>query len=675
MALSVGTVVAGYTIEGVLGAGGMGTVYLARHPTLPRADALKILSAELSLDEQFRVRFTREADLAATLTHPNIVTVFNRGETDDGQLWIAMQYIEGTAASDLPAGTLTTHRVIGIIGDVAAALDHAHSGRVLHRDIKPSNFLVAHPGVANQERTLLADFGIARALDDSTTVTATGSLVGTASYAPPEAIEGGPLDHRADIYSLGCSLFRLLTGRTPYEEFRGAAPAAMLMAHVLQPIPRPSQINPNLPPGIDDVIAHAMAKNPADRYPSAGALAAAATAALAGHSPSQPAPSGSETRNWTTPPLPYPTTPPPGRGNAPIPPAAPLNATLAPHPTLGGHPGGTPAGAYPADASRRKRRRKLAIIASALTLVTALTVATVVAVLVTGHKRASLPPYQPQTLSGKYGTVELRHRPLAVAALGPGDPDAVLSLGVQPVAIGGIQGKLPSWLQSMQHSSATLLPITDPIALAAAKPDLIIDTGDIDKPTYDQLAATAPTLTRPADTTQEWNWQNQLTWIAQALGRSETAKTLLNDSTAQQTKIKSGHPAFSGKSITVVNLSDTATTAAARVSAPTSYLEGIGFAYNTHFQRGPNQPPDTAIDRSSLAWLKATTTDVMILNRTDHAAGSGGFAGLPREFSTYTGILIIIDDPATITALNTGGPAATSHLNTTLVTKLANQIH
>lgn len=235
MPLAAGTVVSGYVIERLLGAGGMGTVYLARHPTLPRSDALKVLSAELSLDDQFRVRFIREADLAATLSHPNIVTVFDRGQTHDGQLWIAMQYIEGTTAGDLPRSALTAQRVTHIITDVAKALDYAHARRVLHRDIKPTNFLVAHPGIADQERTLLADFGIARALDDTTTLTATGSLVGTASYSAPEAIEGTPVDHRADIYSLGCSLYRLLTGHTPYEEFRGTP--AMLMAHVLQPIP------------------------------------------------------------------------------------------------------------------------------------------------------------------------------------------------------------------------------------------------------------------------------------------------------------------------------------------------------------------------------------------------------------------------------------------------------
>src|ERR1700743_1528569 len=126
MPLSVGPVVAGYRIEGVLGSGGMGTVYLARHPTLPRSDALKILSAELSLDPEFRARFIREADLAATLNHPNIVTVFNRGETGEGQLCIAMEYVDGMAASDIDSAILTPTRIVRVVTDVARALDYAH---------------------------------------------------------------------------------------------------------------------------------------------------------------------------------------------------------------------------------------------------------------------------------------------------------------------------------------------------------------------------------------------------------------------------------------------------------------------------------------------------------------------------------------------------------------------
>jgi hypothetical protein len=137
------------------------------------------------------------------------------------------------------------------------------------------------------------------------------------------------------------------------------------------------------------------------------------------------------------------------------------------------------------------------------------------------------------------------------------------------------------------------------------KPDVIIDTGDIDQPTYNQLAAIAPTLTQPADNPQDWTWQTQLTWIATALGRSDTAKTLLNDATSQQTKIKSEHPAFSGKSILAVNYTGTTTTAAAQESPPTAYLDGIGFPYSPHYKRGPADPP-TSRSTSTISTTSAT---------------------------------------------------------------------
>lgn len=299
MPLPAGTVIAGYRIERVLGVGGMGSVYLAQHPSLPRRDALKLLSAELSHDPQFRARFLREADLAATLDHPNIVTVYDRGQTPEGQLWMAMQFVDGTdAGAQLSDGEITVSRALHIVTEVAKALDYAHSRKLLHRDIKPANFLLAGP-IGNQERVLLADFGIARALDDSTHLTATGMMVATASYAAPESIEGQRVDHRADVYSLGCALFRMLTGRTPYADFSGMS--ATLMAHVFQPIPRATRTAPWLPPVVDDFFFHALAKDPDRRFQSAGALAAAA-AGLLGAEQQPAAPQRSNpTRSWQTP--------------------------------------------------------------------------------------------------------------------------------------------------------------------------------------------------------------------------------------------------------------------------------------------------------------------------------------------------------------------------------------
>lgn len=670
MPLAVGTVIAGYRIEGVLGSGGMGTVYLARHPTLPRSDALKILSAELSVDRQFRVRFTREADLAATLNHPNIVRVYNRGETEDGHLWIAMEYVEGTAANDLDRANLTPARIVRIITDVAAALDYAHSRRVLHRDIKPGNFLVSAPG-SDHERVLLADFGIARALDDATTLTATGSMVGTAAYAAPETIEGRAADHRSDIYSLGCALFRLLTSRTPYED---NSLSAMLAGHLMRPVPHATEINPALPPEIDDVIARALAKDPEQRFQTAGALAAATTAALTNH-PGSPTTAGPRATNLAGPTLTYPPTMP---SAPPVWPAydprgsAPPNSPAAQQFT-GLASGPTPSNA-PDPARKPKGRQRTRLIVAATVVIAALVAATVVGIHLFGKTGGELGPYQPQTLNTKFGTLKLEHRPVAIAALGPGDPDAVLSLGAQPVLINAPGATAPSWLQPLIHSSPPVFAAADIGAITAAKPDLIIDTGDIDQPTYNALAAIAPTLAQPADNPQDWTWQAQLNWIATALGRTDTAKDLLDKAQSEQNTIRSEHRSFSGKSIVAVNFTGTTTTAAATPSPPSSYLEGIGFTYNTHYKRSPGGPPQVPFNIDDVDYV-GQRSDVMLMLRTDPAAGGGGYAGLPAKYTSFGGTLVIVDDPATIAALTTGGPAATTYLDTALVAKLSNQIH
>lgn len=662
---------AGYRIERVLGSGGMGTVYLARHPTLPRSDALKILSAELSVDIAFRTRFIREADLAATLNHPNIVTIYDRGETHDGQLWIAMEFVDGVAAnSERAIAHMTSQRAAHIIGEVAKALDFAHSRKLLHRDIKPANILLSGP-LGGQERATLADFGIARALDDASNLTATGALLFTAAYAAPEAVQGGPVDHRADVYALGCSLFRLLTGRTPYAQFEGLS--AVLMAHVMQPIPRATDIVPDLPRAIDDVIIHALAKDPARRYQSAGALASAAAGALRGHPPTPPPTSGAQSQNWATPAPAYPNLLAPSLTRPPVPAPAPTSAP--PRFPEGQFSGPPPYRPLPPPAPPgQSRRRRRAVLLGALSLIVAVTTATVFAVTRLGH-HGGLPPYQAQSLDGKYGTIQLDARPNSIAALGPGDADAVLSLGVQPVVISGTSNKLPSWLENLLHTSPPVLARLDPAAIAATNPDLIIDTGDIDKDTYQALAAVAPTLPRSSDLTQTWIWQKQLSWIGKALGRDDTAQTLIKNAAAAQTKIRTDHPGFTGKTMTVVFFSDTGATVAARASPPTTYLEGIGFVYNTKFERDVNDPPKVPVDLNSSSALKVTSTDVVIVARTDKAAGRGGYNGLPSALSTYGGVLVVVDDPATIIALQTGGPAATTFLNTSLVNALADQIH
>ncbi|MFE3542365.1 protein kinase [Nocardia sp. NPDC059177] len=276
--LQPGTVFAGYTIERPLGSGGMGAVYAARHPTLPRTVALKVLHPALTGDDYVRSRFEYEADHAARLDHPAIVAVYDRGREGD-RLWIAMQLVPGIDAARLVReGPVPPERAVHIIESVAAGLDYAHRAGVFHRDVNPANILLAaptEPGAA--ERVLLTDFGIAKALDDTVNLTAAGMLVATLRYAAPEQLEGRTIDHRSDEYSLGCTLFHLLTGAPPYP---GPSQAAIMNGHLNAPIPAPSAVLPTLPKAFDAVLATAMAKRPDERFPSCGEFAAEARAVL-----------------------------------------------------------------------------------------------------------------------------------------------------------------------------------------------------------------------------------------------------------------------------------------------------------------------------------------------------------------------------------------------------------
>ncbi|MFF2082137.1 protein kinase [Nocardia sp. NPDC058176] len=291
--VSDGTVFAGYTIDRQLGRGGMGSVYLARHPRLPRWTALKLLNRELFSDKEIRARFEREADLVAQLDHPNIVTVFDRGVEGD-QLWISMQYIDGVDASSLDPVSLPPDRALQIIGETAAALDYAHRCGVLHRDVKPANILLARS--SSQERVYLTDFGIARLRDDSGHLTETGSFTATLAYAAPEQLTGAALDHRADQYSLACTLYTLLSGAAPFES---ASPAAVITGHLQAPPPPVSPRRAGLPPVLDAVMARALAKRPADRFDSCEEFVEAARRALrTGTTGARPtvAPSGQHAR-------------------------------------------------------------------------------------------------------------------------------------------------------------------------------------------------------------------------------------------------------------------------------------------------------------------------------------------------------------------------------------------
>ena len=278
----LGTRVAGYRIQALLGRGGMGVVYLAEQLGPHRPVALKLLLDPATASEAFRERFLRESELAATIDHPNVLPVYDAGETD-GVLWIAMRYVDGI---DLAAllhrdGPLAPEQALGIAGQVAGALDAAHARGLVHRDVKPANILLAmEEGTVTQ--AWLADFGLTKRVGGARGLTVSGQVLGTIDYVAPEQVEGGHVDGRADQYALGGVLFECLTGEVPFPR---DSELAVLWAQVNDPPPHISEYRPDLPAALDDAVGRALAKASGDRYPSCAAMVAAAQAALAGVTP------------------------------------------------------------------------------------------------------------------------------------------------------------------------------------------------------------------------------------------------------------------------------------------------------------------------------------------------------------------------------------------------------
>jgi predicted Ser/Thr protein kinase len=274
---TTGSVVADFRIESVIGVGAMGTVYLATDTSRGGQVALKLLAPELARDERFRQRFVRESQLAASLDHPNIVPTIAAGERD-GVLYLAMAYIEGTDLRELlRTGRLEPERALDVIAQTADALDAAHAAGLVHRDVKPANILVATN--SGDEHAYVCDFGLARHVSSVSSLTGERGFVGTIDYVPPEQIEGGPIDHRADVYALGCVLYECLAGARPFDR---ESELSVVFAHLNEPPPSLSDLRPELPETFDPVFRTALAKSPEERYTSCGELVEAARAALQG---------------------------------------------------------------------------------------------------------------------------------------------------------------------------------------------------------------------------------------------------------------------------------------------------------------------------------------------------------------------------------------------------------
>ncbi len=276
-------IIAGYRIEEPIGRGGMGVVYRATQEALNRDVAIKLIVPERSSDPAFRERFKLESRLAAAIEHVNVIPVYEAGE-DDQLLFIAMRLVDGTDLAEVLGreGRLDPQRTALLIGQLAGALDAAHRAGLVHRDVKPANALLT---AASPEHVYLTDFGIAKSIGGD--VTAAAGPAGTLDYLAPEQIRGEEIGGGVDIYALTAVLYQCLTGEVPFPRDNDAA---KLWAHVNAPAPVPSEHRDTLPPAVDAVIARGMAKDPADRFPTAGELAQASATALGTPIPQAPTP-------------------------------------------------------------------------------------------------------------------------------------------------------------------------------------------------------------------------------------------------------------------------------------------------------------------------------------------------------------------------------------------------
>lgn len=458
MALTEGAQFAGYTIVRQLGSGGMGEVYLVRHPRFPRLEALKVLRADLSANTAFQQRFNREAELAGGLWHPHIVGVHDRGEFE-GQLWITMDYVDGTDLAALvgeryPSG-LPAHLVLAVVSAVGEALDYAHHRGLLHRDVKPANIMITQPDDDNGRRILLSDFGIARPMDDDTGLTQTNMAVGTLNYSAPEQLMGEPLDGRADQYALAATAYYLLTGTKMYANLPAVA---VISAHLTAPPPLPGATRPDLA-AADPVFARALAKHPTERFARCTDFAAALDHQLRTHQtrPAGAGPvlraapaehwtpaAGDVDRSWGTGPRPFP-------GPAPGDPTLSRPAGGSPDP---GHV--RPPAPAPASPKTARRRRRTGIAAGAAVV---LAVAGLIAYLVLPDGGSG--PAAPDAAHAKDAALQTGRQYLE--ALSRGDAAGALALSASaPVTT--------QWVTAdALHAQLAAAPITD-IEVTSAPP-------------------------------------------------------------------------------------------------------------------------------------------------------------------------------------------------------------
>ncbi len=382
--------VAGYRVISRLGTGGMGTVYLVENPQLRRREALKVISIAETVDEEFVRRFSREAQTAASLDHPNIVTIYHYGVTDDDP-WFTMAYLDGR---DLRSSSFRPDEILTVVDRVADALDYAHAHGVVHRDIKPGNILVTRRAMDDAlDRVVVLDFGIAK-LATATTLTAPSSFVGTLVYAAPEILDGKPAGPASDQYALACTAYELLSGATPFE---ADTQTRHIVAKLTSPPERISRYRPDLA-ALDPVFDRALARGPLDRYPTCTDFALDLRRALAA--------AGTDTAATQIVP------PPAGPKTLPPPPQRPYNGPQTPRFSPGpppetqhlSAPGFTPplpAHSAPTRAAPPGRRRRRLLIAGVIGVIALLAVGSTVVLLTRGDDHGGAGGSAPQTAAAE----------------------------------------------------------------------------------------------------------------------------------------------------------------------------------------------------------------------------------------------------------------------------------
>jgi YVTN family beta-propeller protein len=555
-----GTILGGYRIDAVAGQGGMGVVYRAMQLGLDRPVALKVIASELADNLDFRNRFKSESQLAASIDHPNVVPVYEAGEAE-GVLYLAMRYVEGTdlrSLVDASGGGLGHERAVRIVWQVAAALDAAHRRGLVHRDVKPPNVLIAEEG---EEHAYLTDFGLTKHAAAAGGFTRTGQFVGTPDFSAPEQIRGEAADARADVYALGCVLFHALTGRVPFPR---DSELAKMYAHLSDPAPAASALNPAVPAALDAVIGTAMAKEPGERYASAGDLARAAWAALQGEP--APAPAGSVATGEAArpapraPDTPAPRTPPPSGVST----ASPTAGASAPSPLSSAEaPVSEPKA--PGPAGWPKGRRIALLIALPLLLVAALAVAGLGAAGVFEGEQQAAADDTPQATATATTTPEKEDaagEPRLTATIGVGDgPDGITVDGSKVFVSHAREGTLQTIDAKTDEPTGDAVEVgSNPDQIAAGKGTVWVVDASSDKlqrlQSDPELIATA-TIPVGADA-QGISLGPQLAWVANT-GDDTVQRVDRASATAVGDPIGVGdHPIgiFVGSKVWVTNFSD-----------------------------------------------------------------------------------------------------------------------